>query len=135
MPSNDNFRTCICKHIIPLDKCWCILKHFEKMKHFDAFWAILNNFEQLLATLSNFEQLLGSFRAIWNILVVQVWVMLSHNMAWSTTDTVQKGRKWGCFEAKGTTTRGPWGHVNGAKIEGVREIEIFQFNGVLLARG
>ena len=122
MPSNDNFRTCICKHIIPLDKCWCILKHFEKIKHFDAFWAILNNFEQLLATLSNFEQLLGSFRAIWNILVVQVWVMLSHNMAWSTTDTVQKGRKWGS-------------HVNGAKIEGVREIEIFQVNGVLLARG
>ena len=32
-------------------------------------------------------------------------------------------------------TRGPWSHVNWAKIEGAREIEIFQFNGVLLGRG
>ena len=29
MPSNDNFRTCICKHITPLDTCRPIAKHFE----------------------------------------------------------------------------------------------------------
>ena len=51
MPSNDNFRTCICKHITPLDTCWAILRKFEK------FWVILNNFEQFWAMFSNFQQL------------------------------------------------------------------------------
>ena len=51
MPSNDNFRTCICKHITPLDTCWAILRKFEK------FWVILNNFEQCWAMFSNFQQL------------------------------------------------------------------------------
>ena len=61
MPSNDNFRTCICKHIIPLDKCWCILKHFDKN---EAFWCILGKFEQFWATFSNAKQFWAAARVI-----------------------------------------------------------------------
>ena len=88
MPSNDNFRTCICKHITPLDTCWPIVRHFMTFwnisSNFEQIWATLTNFEQFWAILSSFKQFwtvfsgqLGSFRAILSIFVGQVWVMSS----------------------------------------------------------
>ena len=114
MPSNDNFRTCICKHITPLDTC-PILRHLEKfwgilshiLSNFEQFWAVLSSFEQFWAVLSSFEQfwaVLSSIEQLWKILrscfgpawVICsnfehfCWASLGHDMALSTLDNVQK---------------------------------------------
>ena len=72
MPSNDNFRTCICKNITPLDTCWPIVRYFEQ------FWASLSNYEQLWAILSS-----SFFGPAWVTILStfagQVWVMSSNS--------------------------------------------------------
>ena len=123
MPSNDNYRTCICKNITPLDTCWPIVRHFETFwdisSNFEQFWANLSsfganlsNFEQFWATLSNSEQFwaiflgqLGSFRAILSIFVGQVWVMSSNSEQFLEArygivclGQCSKCLNWGCFE-------------------------------------
>ena len=95
MPSNDNFRTCICKHTTPLDTCWPIVRHFETfgaiLSNFVSnFWAILSNFAQFFrASLGHLEQfwgfllgMFGSCRAVLN----NFW---KHDMALLTLDSVQ----------------------------------------------
>ena len=78
MPSNDNFRTCICKHITPIDTCWPILRYFE------TFWDILKKLEQFSATLSNLEQFLSDqcgslqFWAVLSSFFGPAWVISSN---------------------------------------------------------
>ena len=86
MPSNDNYRTCICKHITPLDTRCPILRHFE------PFWAV-------------FPGQLGSCRAILSNFFGQVWVTSSNSERFLETrySIVDLGQfstclNWGCFE-------------------------------------
>ena len=117
MPSNDNSRTCICKHInhfrhllAHFETFWDALRHFETfwniLRHFETFWDILSNFEQAGAILSiffgpawvissNFEHFCRaswSCRAILNIFFETRHGIVDLGQCW-------KCLNWGCFEA------------------------------------
>ena len=69
MPSDDNFRTRVYKHITPID-----------FRHLLGNLSHLSNFAQLGAILSSVSSgQCGSFRSILNIFVGQVWVMSSNS--------------------------------------------------------
>ena len=78
MPSNEDFRACICKNITPLDNCWPIVRHFETIRailsKFEQIWAILSNLEQFWAVLSSFEQ----FWAVLSSFFGPAWVISSN---------------------------------------------------------
>ena len=59
MPSNDNFRTCICEIMQAHHSFRRLLAHCETfciLSNFEQFWANLSNFEQFWSIFGNFRQ-------------------------------------------------------------------------------
>ena len=79
MPSNDNFRTCICKHITPLDTCWAILSSF-----FGPAWVISSNSDHFCrASLGHVEQFWTVFgNTIWHCRPWTVFKMSQVRLLW-----------------------------------------------------
>ena len=79
MPSNDNSRTCICKHITPLDTCWAILSSF-----FGPAWVISSNSDHFCrASLGHVEQ-------FWTVFENTIW----HCRPWTVFNMSQSRLLW-----------------------------------------